>query len=297
MSVLCLGEALVDLVCERPVASLAEADAFVPHFGGAIANVAVVAARAGAEVSLAGGVGDDAWGDWLRARLAAEGVGLEWFIQRPGVTTPIAFVVLDDDGEPTYQIYGEGIGDSIVALGDRLEEAVEASSGLFVSSNTLVGEPERELTLRAREQALARDLPVIVDANLRLHRWRTAAEAAAETRALVPGALLVRCNTAEGRALTGEPEPEAAAASLLAMGARLAVVSRGAKGAILRGAFKADVPGVRAEPKSAIGAGDVLTGTLLAALARTGYYPASVAATLPDAVAAAARATERWSAV
>src|SRR4051812_43309072 len=31
MRILCVGEALVDFVCERPVASIAEADAFVPH--------------------------------------------------------------------------------------------------------------------------------------------------------------------------------------------------------------------------------------------------------------------------
>jgi len=65
---LCLGEALVDLICEYPVSDLADAHAFVPHFGGAVANVAVVAARAGASVALAGGAGDDAWGRWLRDR-------------------------------------------------------------------------------------------------------------------------------------------------------------------------------------------------------------------------------------
>ncbi|MDX6668634.1 MAG: fructokinase, partial [Solirubrobacteraceae bacterium] len=59
MPTLCLGEAIVDLVCEHPVADLAEADSFVPHLGGAVANVAVGAARCGAEVALAGGTGDD----------------------------------------------------------------------------------------------------------------------------------------------------------------------------------------------------------------------------------------------
>ena len=62
MRTLLLGEALVDLICERPVAALGDADAFVPHFGGAVANVAVGAARRGADVALAGGAGDDAWG-------------------------------------------------------------------------------------------------------------------------------------------------------------------------------------------------------------------------------------------
>ena len=36
---LCLGEALVDLICERPVEALSEAGSFVAHFGGAVANV------------------------------------------------------------------------------------------------------------------------------------------------------------------------------------------------------------------------------------------------------------------
>ena len=65
MPALFLGEAIVDLICERPVRSLGEADAFVPHFGGAVANAAVQAARRGGEVALAGGAGDDPWGSWL----------------------------------------------------------------------------------------------------------------------------------------------------------------------------------------------------------------------------------------
>src|SRR4051794_41852209 len=76
MAVLCLGEALVDLVCERPVGSLAEADAFVPHPGGAMANVAVTAARFGASVALAGGAGAGAFGGGLRDRPAGGGGGV-----------------------------------------------------------------------------------------------------------------------------------------------------------------------------------------------------------------------------
>ena len=69
MSVLFLGEAIVDLVCEQPVREVTDAPAFVPHCGGAIANAALVAARYGADVGLAGGVGEDAWGRWLEERL------------------------------------------------------------------------------------------------------------------------------------------------------------------------------------------------------------------------------------
>src|SRR3954454_16280756 len=150
MPVLCLGEALVDLVCEKPLGSLADADSFVPHPGGAMANVAVTAARHGASVALAGGAGSDPFGVWLRDRLAGEGVGLEWFTLVEGAPTPVAFVAVDGQGEPSFLIYGAGIHAAVAAAAPLLGEAVEASEALVFASNTLVEEGEREATLGAR---------------------------------------------------------------------------------------------------------------------------------------------------
>ncbi len=297
MRTLLLGEALVDLVCERPVGGLAEADAFVPHPGGAVANVAVAMARLGERAALAGGAGDDPWGRWLRGHLDAVGVELGWFALLAGVQTPVAFVTVDAEGESAFQIYGEGIASTVVALADRIEEAVAACGALFASSNTLVGDDEREVTLAARDVALDRGLPVVVDPNLRLHRWPTATRAAAAARELVPGAFLVRCNRPESELLTGEPDPADAAQALLAAGAQHVVVTLGAGGALLRGGgLRLDVPGVPARAVDATGAGDVLTGTLLARLAGSGFYPPALAAALPEAVERAARATEHFGA-
>ena len=298
MRILCVGEALVDLVCERPVASISEADSFVPRFGGAIANVAVTAARRGADVALAGGVGTDAWGTWLHERLAAEGVALPWFDRRDDIATPVAFVTLDADAQPTFAIYGEGLRTAITGLGDRLLEAVDACDALFFSSNTLVDEDERAATLAARSHALATGKPIIVDPNLRLGRWRSRSSAVEVVGPCVEGAFLVKCNEGEALALTGELDVQEAAASLLAAGAQHVVVTRGADGALLRGGgLDRDVPGVPAQPVDATGAGDAVTGVLLAALARTGFYPAALAAMLPDAVAEGARAVERYGAL
>jgi fructokinase len=97
--------------------------------------------------------------------------------------------------------------------------------------------------------------------------------------------------------MTGERDPEWAARALVKAGARLVVITLGPDGAILRGELRADVPGVPARVLSTIGAGDALTGLLLARLAATGFYPAAVAAALPDAVAESARACERWGAL
>ena len=274
----------MDLVRERP-------GTWVQHPGGTVANVAALAARLGADVALAGGAGDDEWGAWLRDGLAADGVGLHWFGLVPGARTPVAFVTVAEDGQPAYDVLGQ----DLATLPAELPDAVDACDALFVGSNTLVA--EAEATLAARERALEREQPVVVDVNLRLGRWPTAARAAAATRELLPGAFLVRCNANEGEVLTGEADPAAAAESLVAAGARHAVVTLGADGALLRGGgLRLDAPGVPAEVVDTSGAGDVFTAVLLTRLAASRFYPATLAAALPEAVERAARACERFGA-
>lgn len=296
--VLLLGETLVDLIASEPAAELSAARSFAPRFGGSAANVAVFAARAGASVTLASGAGEDSWGRWLLARLERENVDSSLFALVPGVQTAVAAVAVDAAGEARYQIYGETIPAVIAALADRLDAAVDGSSALFIGSNTLVGDDERAVTMRARERALERERPVIFDPNFRLERWRSRADAAASANACVPHALLVRATAAEAAVMTGEDDVERAAAALVAAGARLVVLTLGVGGALLRGELRADVPGVPAEPLvSTIGAGDAFTGTLLARLAATGFYPAAAAAGLRDAVAAGAAACAHLGAV
>lgn len=295
--ILCLGEALVDLICERQITDVTAVRSFVPHFGGATANVAAVAARGGAEVALAGGAGADEWGEWLQARLVRYGVDVSRFELIPGTQTLVALVTVGTQGEPRYEIYGDASESVVHALGERTDAAVRDSAALLISSNTLVGTEERAVTMRARESALELARPVIFDANLRLHRWRSRADAAASSNACVPGALLVRATSAEAAIMTGEKDPEAAATALLKAGARMVVLTLGAQGAMLRGELSATVPGVRARVLSTMGAGDVLTGVLVARLAATRFYPPAVAAALPQAVEQAARACERWGAL
>lgn len=299
LSTLCLGEALVDLVCERPVAALVDATAFVPHPGGATANVAVAAARAGGDVALAGGTGDDAWGAWLRDRLAAEGVGLSHFHLMPGQRTAVAFVTADADGEPSYAIYGDGIEAAVAALGEEAERAAAAADAFFFASNTLVGEPERAITLAARRAALHAGRPVVFDPNLRLHRWRDPQVAAELVASCVEDAFLVKCNADEAKLITGCAEPTDAAVALLERGARHAVVTIGAAGAVLAGpgGVRHRADGIPAEVVCTTGAGDAVAGVLLAMLAAGEFDPSVLPAALDAAMVAGARATESWGAL
>jgi fructokinase len=284
----------VDLVCEGEAPSLPEAGSFRPHFGGALANVAVACRRAGVESALAGGAGDDEWGRWLREGLEDEGVDLRWFTLVPGVQTPVAFVTFGP--EPAFQVYGEGITPAMQSVAARLADAVGSAAALAFGSNTLVGESERALTLEARRLALERRVPVLFDPNLRPTRWERVDQALALCREICAGALVVRANRDEATLMTGERDPAAAGDSLCRLGARLAVVTLGADGALVRGAAEAHEPGIPTEVVSTLGAGDAFMGAFAAELARAGWDPAWAGDALTLAVEASAAACRSWEA-
>jgi len=295
-AVVCLGESLVDLLCEREIDSLRDADEFRPHLGGALANVAVACRRAGAATSLVSGAGDDPWGDWLRDSLGGEGIEMGAFALVDGGPTPVAFVTLRPGGEPEFHVYGEGIAAAMGAAAKGLDAALERGGALAFGSNTLVSEPERALTMRARATALGTGKPVLFDPNLRPTRWDDLDDALELCRELTADAFVVRTNREEARLITGEDDAAAAAERMCELGATLGVVSLGPDGALVRGAASAHVPGVEVEVVSTLGAGDTFFGTLAAGLARVGWDASRAAEALPAAVEASADACTRWGA-
>ena len=293
-----LGEALVDLICERRTASLTEADCFTPHFGGALANVAVAARRTGAETALAGAAGDDDWGRWLAEQLEREGVELEYFELLSNEQTPIAFASFDETGEPSFQIYGDAVAVAVQSVGPRLDTVLERATALVYGSTTLATAGEREVTLRARDLALERGLRVCFDPNIRPNRWGgDPGPAARASRELVAGSAVVRANRDEATAITGVDDPREAAAALVELGAELAVVTLGAEGAVMRGACEAELPAPEVEVVTTLGAGDAFMGTLVGGLAGLGWDLSRADEALPAALDAAADACSRWSAL
>jgi sugar/nucleoside kinase (ribokinase family) len=294
--ILCIGEAIVDLIAEERLDRPTAASGFRPHPGGALANVAVAGSRAGASTALLGGVGADPWGEWLRDRLDGEGVEVAWLAPVPRVSTPIAIATFDRDGEPSFQVYGESIPETMAAGGRFLDEAIGRSGAVILGSNTLVGERERALTLRARQAALAAGHAVLFDPNLRPNRWHDLGRAVDRCRELCDGALVVKATAAEAERLTGERDPAAAADALCRLGAALGVVTIGPRGAVIRGAVSAEAPAPATEVVSTLGAGDAFMGAFAAGLASQNWDPASAAEALRAAVEAAARSCETWGA-
>jgi fructokinase len=296
--ILFLGETLVDLICERPLDDWAQVDSFVPHCGGAPTNTAIVASRCGVPVALAGGVGDDQWGRWLEERLLAERIDLRWWKRLPGTQTAVAFDVVDRQARPDFLIYGQGIEPALKALEPELEDAISACAALELRSNTLLGEREREISEHARSLARSMGKPLLIDVNLRPARWPDPVRAVEVVRSLCDGAFLIKVNSDEARLLSGESDPARAAEALCAeLGARLALVTRGAEGALLRGDSSADAAGVTAKVVDTTGAGDALLGVVVSALLKAEFDPDAAAVALPLAVEIAARSTEGYGAV
>ena len=270
--IVCLGEALVDFVCERPVPSLGAADFFVPRQGGSLANIATAAARFSDRVELIGGVGDDEWGRWLHARLEAAGVGTARFDLLPGIQTSHAFVSVDEDGEPAFAFYGDEVRPSAHA-GTHLDAAISGPEGvLVVGSDSLLGQDEREVTMRAVALARERGWAVLCDPNLRPNRWRSETEMIETISALIAGADVVKLNEGEAFALTGMVSSEAAGEALLGLGPRAIVVTRGAAGAFVQ-TERAVTPvsGIAARVIDTTGAGDSVCGVIAVGMA--GWLP------------------------
>jgi sugar/nucleoside kinase (ribokinase family) len=294
--IVCIGEAIVDLICERNLAPGEGPGAFVPYPGGALANVAVAAARHGAPSALVGGVGEDRWGSWLIEELAAERVSTEWVTVVEGADTPLGIVLFDQVGEPGFQIYGEHIAPTMLASRRHLEPAIGRASAIVVGSNTMVGPVEREVTRQAIEIAHDSAVPVLFDPNFRPNRWVDHAEATAFCRELAGASAVVKCNRTEAALITGERDPLDAARALATFGPRLAVVTSGDGTVLTAGVAEAEHDPPAAEVVSPLGAGDAFMGALAAGLKSLDWDFTRVGEVLPDAARAGAGACRGWGA-
>lgn len=294
MSIVCLGEALVDLIA-RPGRRSGGGESFDCFFGGALANVAVAVARAGSPALLASATGEDPFGRFLRGRLEAEGVDTRFLGIRPEIVTPFAFVRFAEGGEPHFQIHGEGIDAAVAAVAGREAELAAAASAVVFGSNSMVGPRGDAVTRELVRIATGREIPVLFDPNLRLHRWPDAERAVAVCRELLPSCTIVKANLAEARLLVGDRELDAArsAEALAALGPGTAVVTAGARGAVARGRSQTDCPAPTVADPNPLGAGDAFMGTLVAALHQEAWDPARIGAALQRATAAAGEACSR----
>ncbi len=261
---------------------LGSAARFTP--GGKGANQAVAAARLGAGVRMAGCVGDDDFGRQLLAALREENIDTGDLRTAPGVPTGLAMISVDPAGENLITV-APGANHEVGAR----EVAAAATSPADVLVICA------EIPVPAIRAALARARAVRCVLNL--------APAPPEAAAVVAdGVDWLVVNETEaaavlGRKIEGLAAAAAAAAGLLAAGARHAVVTAGAHGAALAPGTGPDgapqaIEAFGVEAVDTVGAGDTFVGALAVALA-AGVPPAEA---VRAAAAAAATAATRHGA-
>ncbi|WP_312798807.1 ribokinase [Pseudomonas sp.] len=123
---------------------------FVTAPGGKGANQAVACARLGAQVTMIGCVGRDAYGEQLRSGLEAEGIECSTVESVEGVPTGIASILVDDNGQNCIVIVAGSNGELSPEHLTRHDAALQAADVVIAQLEVSVATVEKTLT-RARE--------------------------------------------------------------------------------------------------------------------------------------------------
>ncbi|MER7761889.1 ribokinase [Streptomyces sp. NPDC097619] len=219
--------------------------------GGKGANQAVAAARSGGAVTMVGAVGEDAFGELLRAALAEAGVDTAGLRTVPGASGTAHITVDDEGGNAIVVVPGANASVTGLVAGDAARIAAADAlllqlelppEGVLAGARAARDHGVRTVLTPAPVRPLSEELLSLVDL-------------------LVP-------NEHEAAALTGLADPAAAAGALLERVPEV-VVTLGAAGCLYaaRGREPLRVPTPRVRAVDTTAAGDTFTGALAVALA------------------------------
>lgn len=268
--IITLGELLIDMTQDGTDEQ--GNGRFTAYPGGAPANVAVAAARLGADTGFIGKVGDDSFGRSLAETLRKEGVNTDGLFVSDSVPTTMAIVSVDASGEREFSFYRNPGADTQLTT----EEAVAVIENdlpliLHAGSLSMTTSPSREACEEALRFAKERGVIISYDPNYRAALWDTEENAVAMMKKLLPLADILKVSDEEMLMLTGTEDFEEGSLVLSGYGPRLVLVTLGSQGVFVRyGEYAEVVPGFRVKVADTNGAGDTFLGAMLAQIAARG---------------------------
>ena len=257
MDIVTIGEVLIDLT------QTGKDERGIPQFaanpGGAPANLAVAAARLGAQTAFIGKVGADAFGRYLKEVLAENKVDV----------SGMAVVSVDATGERDFSFYRSANADVMLSKEDISEDALKAAKIVHFGSVSLTADPSRTATLDAAARAKKMGAVIAYDPNYRANLWKNKEEAIAQMKAPLPLVDILKVSDEELPLLTGTTDCESGTAQLAQNGIRLIFVTLGANGVFYRfGDKTGHVAGVPCKVGDTNGAGDTFFGAALSKLCK-----------------------------
>ena len=257
---------------------------FTAFPGGAPANVAVAAARLGAETGFIGKVGNDAFGRILAETLKKEGVDISGLFTCNEQPTTMALVSVDENGEREFAFYRNPGADTQLTA----DEAISAIAGshirgnedllggqaklpaiLHIGSLSMTTMPAREACESAVHYAKDRGVLISYDPNYRAALWDSEERAVEMMKSLLPLADILKVSDEEMLLLTGTEDFEEGSRILSDQGPSLVLVTLGAKGVFVRmGSYSGTVPGFSVRVADTNGAGDTFFGAVLCQISK-----------------------------
>ena len=266
-----IGEILIDL-------TYSGRDKGVPVYtanpGGAPANVAVAAARLGADAAFIGKVGRDYYGDFLRATLTENGVDISGMLVDNDAPTTLAVVSVSETGERSFSFYRRNCADTLLSSEEISTELLGNTRFLHFGSVSLTDDPARTATLVAAQKAKELGAVVTYDPNYRANLWNSEEEAVERMKSVLGFVDILKISDEELPLLTGTDDPVEGTRQLSdTYGISLILLTLGPDGAFYRrGEETGKAEGFKVKVADTNGAGDTFFGSFLSRMIALGIY-------------------------
>lgn len=226
--------------------------------GGKGANQAIAAARAGAQTTFIGKVGQDQEGTFMVQQLTESGVDDRFVQHSDAAATGSAFILLDASSENRILIDG-GTNQLVTA------EDVEQAQSVIADSTFLIAQFETPIAATQRGFELARAAQQKTILNPAPATDAVPAELLAVTDLIVPNE--TETETLTGVHITDEASMVAGAQKLQALGVANVIITVGSKGAFwMRDGEHGFIPAFKVDAVDTTAAGDTFIGALSSVL-------------------------------
>jgi fructokinase len=264
MKVLCIGEALIDMICTDRGSRLADGQNFLKKAGGAPANVAAAIAALGGQVDMAAKVGKDPFGQHLIDLLGEMGVHTKWVIQDPNSFTTFAFVSLMEDGERDF--YFNRGADGQLSMTDLAElDLNEYDIVHFGSATGFLPGPLQSTYIDLLNRAKEAGALISFDPNYRhLLFPDNTASFVTQSWHYIEACDFFKLSDEEALLITGLETVDAAAAALRSKTKAVFAITLGKEGTLLSTSYGTEI--IASIPITAVdatGAGDAFVGAVL----------------------------------
>jgi fructokinase len=264
MKILCIGEALIDMICTDKGKSLTRGENFLKKPGGAPTNVAAAIAALGGNVEIAAKVGNDPFGKHLIDVMQSFGVNTRYMLQDNAHFTTFAFVSLMEDGERDF-VFNRGADGELSRQDIELIDLEDVSIIHFGSATGFLPGPLQAAYQSLMQKAIQKNIFISFDPNYRHLLFSNNTQSFIDQSwNFLEVCHFFKVSDEEAMLITGAVTLNDAVEILLAKTKSVFAITLGKEGTLL--GFHNQtliVPSITVKPVDTTGAGDAFVGAVL----------------------------------